>query len=183
MARLEEIGPYEIPANVGYDIWQLSGMYTAADRCTPATFNRLLHIEADGIESFVAEHTKTYRQNHETESITYVIDTDTSGVTLGKGEIRLSRTNDSDFYKNKPFVGQTTTTFEYRRQGLGLRRLHVMNMASLAIHGLPLHSDTLRSRQAQSLWEKLVEQGVAQRYMQANPVTGKSCERYCFIQQ
>lgn len=122
-------------------------------------------VHPDGDYSWLAQHDKTYDEYSEAvESNTYVFDTNPDNEITGVGEIRFARSSDDPYFKDKLFVGWTKTELGFERQGLGRRRLLVMNMVSHALYGCALHSDTLLSEPAQRLWEGLVDESAASRY-------------------
>lgn len=128
-----------------------------------------------GDRTFAAKQTKTYDTNGDTEELVYLIDLDSNGKEEGHGEIRMNVSNDDPYFKNKPFVGYTATEDGFRRQGLGTRRLLIMNTFTQILYDLPLHSDTLITDDARRLWERLVAEGKAIKYQE-----GKN-ERFRFV--
>jgi len=117
-----------------------------------------------GDRTFAARQTKTYDTNGDTEELVYLIDVDSDGIEEGHGEIRMNISNDDPYFKNKPFVGYTETEGGFRRQGLGTRRLLMMNTFTQMLYDLPLHSDTLIADDARRLWERLAVEGKAIKY-------------------
>jgi hypothetical protein len=134
-----------------------------------------LVMHSDDSKTFLARQTKTYDTNRDTEEVTYLVDIDKQNVHVGHGEIRWNISNKSDFFKNRPLVGYTETYQDYRKQGLGLRRLLVMNAVSEMLYGLPLNSDILSHDNQERRWKRLVEQGKAIVYKQG------TFYRYVFV--
>jgi hypothetical protein len=130
-----------------------------------------------GGKTYVAQREVTYATNDETETLTFLYNINNSGQNTGYGEIRLNTSNQRNYYKDKPFVGYSYTEPDFTRKGLGTRRLRMMNALSQALHGLPLHSDTLLDENgaAKRVWERLVENGEAKHYKQGTR------DRYCFV--
>ena len=107
------------------------------------------------------------------EDLIYVADA-RSDKQIGHGEIRFSD-NKRKYFKKKPFVGYTKTEVEYRCQGYGLRRLHMMTVLSQAFWQLPLNSDTNIQEKAKRRWEYLSLTGLATKYKE-----GKN-DRFVFL--
>lgn len=114
--------------------------------------------------TYAARQTKTYDANGDTEDLVHVISLDSNGNEEEHAEIRNNISNTDPYFREKPFVGYTTTEEGFRNKGLGSRRLFIMNALSKMLYGFPLHSDTLISEEAKRLWERLVEQGKAIKY-------------------
>jgi hypothetical protein len=139
-------------------------------------FESLLRIEGLGVTSYLAEHEKLLAIG-QVERTAYMLDIDDSlGVPVGMGQMRLNVSNESDYFRDKPFVGYTQTYENSRngnflRKGYGTRRLHALNLAAKTLYELPLHSDTIRTPQASRLWQRLVSEDIAESYMQDNSLT------------
>lgn len=72
-------------------------------------------------------------------------------------------------------VGNTTTIDEFQKQGLGTRRLFTMNALARARFGSPIYSTSSPKPQQRSIWERLVEQEVAEKCF------WEGTQRYKFI--
>lgn len=88
-----------------------------------------------------------------------LIDVNQSDMPVGYGEVDFGRFS---FLEGKFFVGYTETFPEFQKQGLGTRRLYVMNALCQAFYQSPLNSGFGLGLGAERLWERLVEQGVAE---------------------
>lgn len=133
---------------------------------------------ANGDIAHAAQQTKIYSgSNNETEDLTYLYETRV-GNKIGHGEIRMNYKN-SRYFASKPFVGFTKTEDDFLRQGLGIRRLKVMNGLTQMLYGLPLNSDTLLTDSARQVWLKLIGYGIAKKY--SEPYIGGEHERYAFV--
>lgn len=128
-----------------------------------------------GDRTFAARQIKTYDTNGETEELVYILDLDNEENEKGHAELRMNISNNDPYFKNKPFVGYTETEDDFRKQGLGARRLLIMNVFAKILYVLPLHSDTLISAEASSLWKRLVEEGKATTYLEGEH------ERFRFV--
>ena len=86
---------------------------------------------------------------------------------MGHSELRFNikcAEENEKYFKNKPFTGFTSTEESARRTGLGTRRIFLMNAYAQMNYGFPLYSDTAISEGAKKMWEKLVQQGKAERF-------------------
>lgn len=119
-------------------------------------------IHPDGNETYVATTTKIY-SGDDVEESTYFIDMQ-GGSVAGYGELRKNLTKGGSYFTDKPLVGYTETEPTMRRQGLGLRRLEIMNAFSQMKYQLPLYSDTLLQPDAKRRWEELVQVGKAEKF-------------------
>ncbi len=88
----------------------------------------------------------------------FLVDIDKNGETVGSGYVA---SNNHPLYKGKPFVGYTDTKSGFEKQGLGRRRLFVMNALSQMSYRLPLHSGLSPSAPATRIWDSLVTEGIA----------------------
>lgn len=66
--------------------------------------------------------------------------------------------------KDRPSVCNTGTAMAYQRQGLGSRRLRILNQVTQKRYGLPLFSDTCRTISADKTWDRLVREGLAVKF-------------------
>ncbi len=175
------IQPDAIPAEVAEQIIRRGGLFV--DRALQPRsidgFESLRSLAHDnGDETYLANQTKIYGDD-EKESIIHVIDTTPAGQVIGVGEVRFNRDSEEDYFKDKPFVGWTLTENARSNEGLGSRRLLVMRLATAAEFGLVLHSDTLITESATRIWERMVRNGLAERYDQ--PISAnKTAPRYRF---
>ena len=122
----------------------------------------------NGDIAYLASEEKQYDGSKESkEQCTYVYEA-RDGEKVGHGEIRWNDTSKDPFFVDKPFVGMTRTEEDFRREGLGLRRIKLMNAIAQMRYGKPLYSSTLMTREAKSVWGKLQEQGIAERFMEGD---------------
>jgi hypothetical protein len=126
----------------------------------------------DGSRTYVATTKKIYSMLDEEES-TYFVDME-GGSVLGYGELRKDLSKGGKYFTDKPFVGYTRTEAANVRQGLGLRRLEMMNAFSQMKYSLPLYSDTVMNTGATSRWEELVRAGKAEKFKEGRE------DRYVF---
>lgn len=129
-------------------------------------FNSVFKIDhQEGGQTYVAQK-RIINDNGSAVDWTYLFDTDLHGRPQGYGEIVHGNSD-------KPFVGYTFS--EIKKQGLGQRRLKMMNAISTMLYDKPLHSASTISDSARGVWEKLVHEGVAERYMD------EETQRYVFL--
>ncbi len=102
----------------------------------------------------------------------YLHDRSDKDEYLGHGEID-HETLDG---KNKPTVGDSFTAGQHRKNGLGMRRLKMMDALSRMIYQTPLTSGVIIHDSEKNLWEKLVQDGKVERIP-----SGKGPQRYRFI--
>ena len=157
---------------------KLAKMYLSAEKFDPNRFGFVRRIDhADGGQTYLASYEKDYGQaGGGVEESTYLIDVNEAGEYCGYGEIRNSSSTDSEYLKDKPFVGYTRTEKGKSQKGFGLRRLAMMNAVSHMLYGQPLYSDTVQSDRAQRLWEALVKQGDAIKFKEGDH------DRYVFAE-
>src|SRR4030042_2157230 len=162
--KISEVSVEIIPRGAMKYFEGKSSQFISPDKYKPGNFEKFFLIQhADGSKTYLAQQTKTYDTSRTTEKLTYFIDIREEEV-VGRSELRHCvnwNKGSQKYFKDKPFVGYTSTKEGMQRTGLGTRRLFMMNAYSLMDYGLPLHSDTLMSPEAEILWEKLAERGMA----------------------
>jgi len=129
-----------------------------------ASFNNLSSLQhPNGDTSYVATYVKESDESI-TEEDTLVVDINTKGDVTGAGEVRFFREfRGMPDMVGFPFVASTMTNKDFQRGGLGERRLHTMNTASLNTYGLTLRSGTNLEPEARSIWDRLAAEGRATR--------------------
>lgn len=155
--------PEDIPAVAVDMLWCRSGWRAEGQSLMPQEFSDLYQIKDDTTTSYAASHIKDY--NGYPESDTHIVDLNGKGELVGWGYVRRDVDPVSLNQTGEPFVGYTYTETDFIRQGYGKRRLLAMNMASMAVHGLPLHSARSKPQpKAERLWKTLVAEGLAIAY-------------------
>lgn len=89
----------------------------------------------------------------------------------GEGRIYVESGEESEI----PVVGYTWTSEKFRKQGLGRRRLFIMNATSKARYDNALSSSGSPRISQRSIWEKLVKEGIAETHV------WEGTQRYRFI--
>lgn len=175
-SRAEPLNEDQIPENVMTWFEGRSAMLIHPRNYRRGNFTAFYVIRHRDDITYAARQTKTYRDTSgDTEDLVYLIDVDSDGNEEGHAEIRLNISNEESYFKDKPFVGYTTTQEAYRNKGLGTRRLFIMNAMSQMLHCFPLHSDTLISDEAKRLWERLEGEGKAVKFREGEH------DRYKFV--
>ncbi len=174
-SRIDELVQSQIPDKVMTWFEDRSAMLIDPRNYKTGNFTAfyIIHHRSGDI-TYAARQMKTYDTNGDTEDLVHLIDIDSNGNEEGQAEIRNNISNSNPYFKDKPFVGYTMTTEGLRNKGLGTRRLLIMNTFSKMLYGFPLHSDTLISEGAKRLWERLVKEDKATKYLE-----GKN-DRYRF---
>lgn len=140
-----------------------------------------------GVDTYFLTQRRTYEHDGESYRRDTVdcIDMDISGSALGLAVIGNGPITETS--ENIPYIGFTKTFPEYRRQGLGRRRLLVANSISIHLFNEPLRSDLNEplgsgpnepggtSPEAASLWNRLVLDGLAEK---VTPVKGRAHWRF-----
>ncbi len=129
-------------------------------------FDSFYRVEHDsGDATYIAQKT-VKNENGSTFDWTYFFDTNSHGGMQGYGE--MARGN-----SGKPFVGYTFS--EEKRKGFGKRRVEMMNGMAQMLYDVPLHSGVTIADAARSIWDSLVDEGLAESYMDGDS------KRYAFI--
>ncbi|HEY4964658.1 MAG TPA: hypothetical protein VIH90_08280 [Candidatus Saccharimonadales bacterium] len=90
-----------------------------------------------------------------------LVDLSESGEVMGYGVVTLwTGAPPNDEMQTTPFVDITRTHDKFARQGLGRRRLLVMNAASRRFFNLPLSASSVITDDALRLWQKLEVDGL-----------------------
>lgn len=154
-----------IPKTAMHFFERMSAMFILPEKYKKGNFNSFFVIfHDDGSRTYLATQDKTY-WNKQAENLVYFADITQSGLLVGNGEMRNSTTKKSDYFKDKPFVGSTNTKENVRRNGLGTRRLLMMNAVSQMLYGLSLNSSTTIIDNAEiRIWERLTTNGAAREY-------------------
>lgn len=163
--RIEEIFEGGIPKATMDFFEGMNRRFILPEEYKPRNFEKFYVITyGNGDKTYVAEQLKEYsREKGPTEKEKNVYFFDTRGKNkIGHGELRLNITSKRDFFKDKPFVGFTETSEQFRKEGLGERRILMMGAYAHMQYGLPLYSDTLIQLPAEKVWNKLVEKGRAE---------------------
>ncbi len=174
-SEMVEVTYEDLPQNVKIHFENQSSKFILPEAYKIGNFSKLCKFpHQNGDETYVGQQDKTYDTNGATERLTYFVDT-RDGEMTGYLELRLPVSDLSQYFKEKPFVGFTRTHSPFLSQGLGKRRLEEANAYSLSEHSLPLNSDSLVTEEAKRVWERLIEDDKAERYVE----NGK--ERFRFI--
>jgi GNAT superfamily N-acetyltransferase len=159
--KIEKISPDQVPKEAIDFFDGMGARFVPPEEYTQGNFEQLYVINhANGDITYIAEHEKQYDENNK-EQNTYFLET-RNGKEIGHGELRLVTVGPDEYFK-QPYVGFTDTEKEYRRQGLGTRRVLEMGAYAKMQYSLPIHSDTLIWEKALKVWEKLEKEGKAEK--------------------
>ncbi len=169
--KIESVTIADVPEEVLHFFEFKSGQFLSPNDYTLGNFEDFFRVRhCDGKETFLAQQTKTYPQGFleagDTERLTYFVDVDGDKI-IGRSELRLNTKCPEEYleyFKDKPFIGWIETHEDLWKQGLGTRRMYLMNAYSRMLYGLPLYSDTVNSPRMESLWETLVKKGKAGKF-------------------
>lgn len=103
------------------------------------------------------------------DTLTHVVDTD-QDVVAGETIATYRHTEGDTFYSGTPTVDWTETNDQYLRQGLGIRRVQILDQVTQSVHDAPLHSAPSWNQEdaAEALWRRLVEAGKAEQYVDSS---------------
>jgi hypothetical protein len=193
--RIEKINMTEVPEEALHFFEFKSGQFLSPNDYTLGNFENFFRVRhCDGKETFLAQQTKTYPKGFleagDTERLTYLVDMDGDKI-IGRAELRLNLKcpeEYTEYFKDKPFIGWIETDKNLRGQGLGTRRIYLMNAYSRMLYGLPLYSDTVNSPEMENLWETLVRRGEARKFKEVeynrfNALGKRKCDRYVLLAQ
>jgi hypothetical protein len=160
--KMSELRLNDLPKAVLKYFEANSRRFILPEKYKPGNFKRLLAVDyTNGDKTYIANQIKIYENDDDAiEDLSYLIDY-RGGNNIGHAELRYNLQSDSEYFKNKPFVGYTATKEEYQRSGLAERRLFLMNALAKTLYDYPICSDTVISAEAKSLWEKLVQENKA----------------------
>lgn len=109
-------------------------------------------VHPDSGITLVAEHSDF--------EVFFLQDRNKSDRYVGEGQIYVECGSESEI----PIVGYTYTSKWARQQGLGTRRLFIMNTVSRLAFDSPVSSSASPRPTQRSIWEKLVEKEIAENY-------------------
>lgn len=159
VARIEDL-----PSDVWYFFEKKSEAHLTKSEYQPKSFSRLFRVRhKNGDVTYLAVQTKIYNTKQDAEELIYFADTRRDKM-IGYSELHFNISSKSPYFKNKPLVSFTQTYNNYVKQGLGTRRLFLMNAMTQMLYKLSLYSDTLNSPDMKKIWESLVKQGKASKF-------------------
>ncbi len=166
--QIKEININDIPKEA-LDFFIDRGMqFVDPNRNDPNDFKKFFVLEyGDNDYIYVASKTKNYSlgEEEDVEESTYFFDIK-NNKPIGYSEIRYKESTESEYFKDKPFIGIIRTDNDLKTTGLGTRKMNAMNAISWMLYSLPLYSDTVNSPEMKSLWEGLVKRNKAEKFKQ-----------------
>lgn len=164
---IKELSIEDLPSDILKFFENNSAKFIPPKDYEPENFKKFLLVNHEnGDQTYIANQTKKY-DNKNVEDLSYLVDY-RGGDNLGHAELRYNPSSDLEYFKDKPFVGYTGTEEKYQKQGLGRRRLFLMNALAKTLYNNPVYSDTVITDEAKSLWEKLVQENLAKKIKEGN---------------
>lgn len=169
---IREIARKDLPQNVIEDFEGWSSRFISPESYKEDNFTHYFLIQHNHIPDFktyVGEQDKIYDhldENEKLEKNVYFIDM-LGTEEVGHGELRFQPNGQDFYFKDRPFVGYSSTEDERRRQGFATDRLLEMGAYSEMQWGLPLYSGD-QNETADTVWQELIKQGKAKE-VQASP--------------
>lgn len=151
----------------------------AGDECDKGNFDTFFRVEFDNYTTYIAlqKNKSAAVSDLPVQSALYIYEADNeSGLEIGSGEIVLSGSLDLDV----PYVGYTKTNGafpdepNFTKKGFGRKRLFTMNAMTQMLKYGSLKSSDLMEPNAESLWENLVSDGIAEKVNDAGQYSFKS---------
>jgi len=160
--EIERIKLTDIPVKAINYFERKSRQFTLSKKYKTGNFDAAYAVKHDnGDRTYIVVQRKTYDANNEEELIYFAEMREEK--MIGSGELRYNDSNKSEYFKGKPFVGSIHTEKNFRKRGLGTRRIKLMHAMSRMQYSLPLYSDTLNTEELKNLWENLVKKGKAKK--------------------
>ena len=120
----------------------------------------------DGSKSLIGHYSGVPGCEYEVEKL-YLVDFDSYGEKTGHTSVDYKTgTLVPSLFDGKPRVEDTETGEKYRGNGYAGRRLCVLNNMCEAIFEKKLHSDFMLLPGAIRVWDKMVGQGLAEKYQE-----------------
>ncbi len=167
-SSIEEIDLNNIPKEAMTFFENHSELLISSKDYKPGNFEFFFLIKhSNGDITYLAQQTKNYHEKVGIERLTYFWET-RNKENIGHGELRYNISDKDEFFKNKPFVGFSETEKEFQKQGLGKRRLLLMNAYSQMLYQLPLYSSDIITPKAENIWVQLEGEGLAQKLIGEN---------------
>lgn len=159
--QIESIEIKDIPRNIGLDLrMDWSGI-------SDKTIDHAFKVSCNGVDSYGAV---VHRDDETGGGVGVgkgiaIIDT-TKDILLGRGLMWIydSRMPEHSQY---PHVSWTRTNEDFRRKGLGLRRLCVLNALNMKYFDIPLSSGNL-GLNSFGVWEKLFKLGKVDKHTRSS---------------
>lgn len=181
-AEIHEVEYDDIPDDAMERFERYSRRFIPPEKISLGNFDSLWKVQFENEDiAFIAEQEKDYEDEDKNVEKNVYLYEKRGEHKIGHGEMRLLWSTEREDIRPKrhPFVGFTKTNVEfnfplteenydnpridYRRQGLGRRRLFIMNAYSMMQFGLPLHSGNPDDT-SKRIWERLVDEGIAETF-------------------
>ena len=160
--RLSGISVTDVPEESFIRLYEILGGHLVIPQFAYSELvnNPLFVVNHDsGGKTYITSGVKSYLTDTKPIEQTIVLqDVNENGDEKGHGSIKRILMDPG--YLNEPYVGYSETETQYQRQGLGVRRLLLMNALTQSFFNLPLYS-MFANDSAQKVWNKLVKEGTA----------------------
>lgn len=166
---MSEILRFTAPSFETYE--EAFGIYVPYSKIEPISYKELSTGIKKSLESkdncglaFKVTHSdesKTLIAEFPDFDIFFLEDQTEKKVKAGGGRIYVQSGEESEI----TVVGNTETLEKFRRQGLGTRRLFVMNALSKARYDIPISSSSNPSSFQRPIWERLVHEEYAETHV------------------
>lgn len=157
--ELLEVNIDDIPPAVMQRFEGYSKMYILRDEYQPNNFTGVFVLSHNnGDRTYIAEQIKVYDQTSKaTEQLAYYIEM-RGDIEIGHGELRKD-ISEKPILDGEPFIGFIETEEQYKHQGLGARRLNMMNAFAQLRYGKPLNAGDTISDDARGMFEAMATEG------------------------
>ncbi len=161
---LEPCIPSDLPA-AAVACFAVRSKCATGEPAQPADYLEFARVPSAPVTAYIG-HLMITHENGLIEEELYIADVTEDGTLAGYGTVRKLQNPVLPELQDIPFVGYTKTLQtpeqDYRRQGLGMRRLFVMQNAAQQVLSGPLHSGFTREPAADRLWKRLAQDDIAE---------------------
>lgn len=160
--RITEVPINKLPPEILARFVGKNKLYVVSEHYSKERFNRFLKIDhKDGDVTWVGNyHEPAPAKSNSDEEFFFLVD-HKDGKETGIGTVKYYPHVNQKYYDHQPFIGNTETATDSRKQGIGMRRMLAMNALSQMEYNSPLHSGVSIEPEAESLWQKLITEGKA----------------------
>jgi hypothetical protein len=162
--QIEKINVDKIPP-VANDLFEYQNKQSLILPTDYELSDSYLHIHHSSYESTYVSHQTISQRIGTPVMTTNLIDLDKFGNEQGYGQITFYPTDKNPYFANKPFGSSLLTEINYRKKGLGQRRMLMMNALSIMLYDLPLYSEIV-TPQAERILEKMLNESMVDKYVE-----------------
>lgn len=153
-AKFTKVGIMDVPDNVVELMISRSEMFVSPEDSQPLIDFYSVEYK-NGDISYISTHIKQYRYPDIVDKMLYVVDS-RHGDLMGYADVsfQIEGENTCD---EQPFILFIRTNDEFRRQGIGKRRLLTINVLSKMFFDSPIYSGGPITDKMRSIWEKMAD--------------------------